>query len=149
MAARQHDYGNAQRISQAYLLARWPQHAGDGLPEGIATRDPRAAWREEMSAKWRVRCAYRPWEMYVCGIRSVMAVAWRDKEGRGAKKKPCRRQSFSVHADTGRSRRNARNQNGISSSKSIGGSLEGADACCCGRDCAPPLNCAPPPCCCG
>ena len=55
MAARQHDYGNAQRISLAYLLARWPQHAGDGLPEGIATRDPRAAWREEMSAKWRVR----------------------------------------------------------------------------------------------
>jgi len=47
MAARQHDYGNAQRISLAYLLAHWPQHAGDDLPEDIATRDPRAAWREE------------------------------------------------------------------------------------------------------
>ena len=33
------------------------------------------------------------------------------------------------------------NQNGISSSKSIGGSLDGAaGADCCGRDCAPPLN---------
>lgn len=64
------------------------------------------------------------------------------------KKKPCRRQSFSVHADRAPGR-SAAYQNGISSSKSIGGSLEGAGACCCGRDCAPPLNCAPPPCCCG
>ena len=34
--------------------------------------------------------------------------------------------------------------------KAIGGSLEGAaGACCCGRDCAPPLNWLPPCGCCG
>ncbi|EBO9258258.1 hypothetical protein R258_06040 [Salmonella enterica] len=37
-----------------------------------------------------------------------------------------------------------KNQNGMSSSKSIGGSLDGAGADCCGRDCAPPLNWLPP-----
>ncbi len=65
------------------------------------------------------------------------------------KKKPCRSRAFQHFLKRGLPCGTPRYQNGISSSKSIGGSLEGAGACCCGRDCAPPLNCAPPPCCCG
>ncbi|EAW8159513.1 hypothetical protein ASB68_10475 [Salmonella enterica] len=89
--------------------------------------------------EWRIATFLRKWKSQANLPRNVLLFFKRDTNTLiSGKKMPGLHQAFQQTGVI------AKNQNGMSSSKSIGGSLDGAGADCCGRDCAPPLNWLPP-----